>query len=198
MKVMAALLTRMSRRPKCATVRATMRTTSSSWARLVGTARPRPPAAAMRATVRSSVPGVFCGAASVERAAQATAAPASASATAVAAPTPRLAPVTSATFPARSIRVLLSAGDDFLRVPHQPQDDVAHDAVDLVRALPRDPARVGALEHAGELEPGEDDVVVEVVERAARAPRVALRQLGASRETLPLRQVPRVARLLLA
>src|SRR5438093_63034 len=82
----------------------------------------------------------------------ATAAPASASATAVAAPTPRLAPVTSATFPARSIRVLLSAGDDFLRVPHQPQDDVAHDAVDLVRALPRDPARVGALEHAGELE----------------------------------------------
>src|SRR5262249_36779563 len=62
-----------------------------------------PPAAAMRASVSSSVPGIGCGCAAVERAAHATRAPACASASAVAAPTPRLAPVTRATFPERSM-----------------------------------------------------------------------------------------------
>ena len=55
-------------------------------------------------TVPSIVPGIGSGFASVARAAHATRAPAAASATAVAAPTPRLAPVTIATLPSRSMR----------------------------------------------------------------------------------------------
>ena len=107
MKVMAALLMSMSSPPKSSTVRATMMTTSASWARLVGTPTASPPmrspAALARSTVSSRVPGVRWGASLVERAAQATRQPSAANATATAAPTPRLAPVTRAIFPWRSI-----------------------------------------------------------------------------------------------
>src|SRR3954470_7069609 len=100
--VIAALFTRMSTGPSSATVVATIASTSASTARLVGTAIARPPASVMRRTVSSTVPGSGSGVASVARAAHATATPSAASATAVAAPTPRLAPVTTATFPESS------------------------------------------------------------------------------------------------
>lgn len=87
---------------RCSTVHATIASTWAGSARLVGTATARPPSASMRATVSSSVPGVRWGAEAVDRAAHATLAPAAASAIATAAPTPREAPVTSATFPQRS------------------------------------------------------------------------------------------------
>ncbi len=105
-KVTAALLTSTSRRPNAATARSTIASTSAASARLVGTAMAAPPAARMRSTVSSSVPGVRCGASAVDRAAQATVAPAWARATATAAPTPRDAPVTTATFPASSNRLI--------------------------------------------------------------------------------------------
>jgi hypothetical protein len=110
--VIAALLTTRSRRPKWSTVRATIATTSCSTARLVGTAMASPPDATIVATVSSMVPGSRSGCAAVARAAHATRHPACASAIAVAAPTPRLAPVTSATRPVRSrSRSTARAGD---------------------------------------------------------------------------------------
>jgi hypothetical protein len=70
---------------------------------LVGTAIASPPASAILRTVSSIVPGMGTGATSVARAAHATLHPRWASISAVAAPTPRLAPVTIATFPSRFI-----------------------------------------------------------------------------------------------
>jgi hypothetical protein len=102
--VIAALLTRMSTGPKWSTVAWIICSTSPSLARLVGTASAVPPASVMRRTVSSIVPGIGTGAASVARAAHTTLQPRSAISSAVAAPTPRLAPVTIATFPSRFMK----------------------------------------------------------------------------------------------
>ena len=102
-KVMAALFTRMSSRPNVPIVRTTIASTCSGRERSVGTARPRRPRSWISRTVASIVPGSLSGAASVARAAHATSAPAVASAMAMARPTPRLAPVTRAAAPARSM-----------------------------------------------------------------------------------------------
>ncbi len=109
--VIAALLTSASTRPKCSIVVATIRSTSSSRARFVGTAIASPPAAVMRRTVSSMVPGMGSGEESVARAAQATLHPRWASSSAVAAPTPRDAPVTMATLPERSMRPTIMGPD---------------------------------------------------------------------------------------
>ena len=104
-KVMAALFTSTSSRPKCAMVRSTIASTSAGLERSVGTARPRRPRASTSRAVASMVPGSLSGLESVARAAHATSAPASASASAIARPTPRLAPVTRAAAPCSSIAV---------------------------------------------------------------------------------------------
>src|SRR3954451_12717799 len=113
--VIAALFTRMSTGPSSASAVATIASTSASTARFVGTAIARPPASVMRRTVSSTVPGSGRGVASVARAAHATATPSAARATAVAAPTPRLAPVTMATFPESSTPRTLPKGGELLR-----------------------------------------------------------------------------------
>ena len=79
-----------------------MASMSSAEVRSVGTAKASPPASITVATVSSMVPGSGLGDSLVDRAAHATLAPLAAAATAMAAPTPRLDPVTSTTFPARS------------------------------------------------------------------------------------------------
>ncbi len=89
---MAALLMTMSSRPKWFCAVCTMRATSASSARLVGTASARRPRSSTCRTVSSIVPGSLSGDASVARAAHTTSTPASASAIATARPTPRLAP----------------------------------------------------------------------------------------------------------
>src|SRR5437667_62344 len=103
-KVMAALFTRLSRRPKASSARATIASGSPGRERSVGMATPRRPRAWISRTVSSIVPGSLTGAASVARAAQATSAPASARAMASARPTPRLAPVTRAILPVKPRR----------------------------------------------------------------------------------------------
>src|SRR5947209_2077467 len=86
-----ALLTRVSSRPKCATVSATTARARCSSVTSASSTSASPPAARMRAASASSR--------SRRRATSATCAPCAASATAVASPIPELAPVTSATVP---------------------------------------------------------------------------------------------------
>jgi len=88
-----ALLTRMSSRPKAASVSATTRSQSAALLTSACTGATRPPAARISAAV--------CSSRSRPRAAIATAAPSCASSTAVARPMPCVPPVTIATFPFR-------------------------------------------------------------------------------------------------
>ena len=99
----AALLTRTSIGPSCSRAVATSRSRSAASARLAWIATARPPVEVIASTVSLMEPGSRGSVACVVRAVTATAAPASAKRCAIAAPMPRLAPVTIATLPERSV-----------------------------------------------------------------------------------------------
>src|SRR5215510_13244868 len=95
-----ALVTRMSRRPKCSWVRATRRSTCASSPTSVGTTKATPPSAVMSWKTTSR----FC----CVRAASTTRTPDRARARAVARPIPEPAPVTIATWPDKLGAVIAS------------------------------------------------------------------------------------------
>src|SRR6266850_226241 len=107
---MPELLITMSSRPSAVTVSLISRSTAAYSATSVGSTSARTPWASAWCAVSSS--------SGLARAARATSAPASASATAIARPSPRLAPVTTATLPSSGLAVealqlfLVLLGDD--------------------------------------------------------------------------------------